>query len=423
MDYSPPYGTPPVPIVMPPGTRNYSRYVNGNPVTGTEGSIPPNTAFDETQIELLEVIQRAGIVPTHGDLTQLWQALMALFGQKYITSPIVKTVHGVGADFVDLHAAFLWLQQYVITASGYVTFMVSPGKWTYTSTVELNHANMNRVAIQGAAMPGAFPTPPDFSVGGYHSSGDGTNHIIMLRSRYGTELSFTGGVSGFVTYHGTPTLRYLLVTGSQTGGHGLDAQANTYLDGCAFWGFGGNGINIENCYVASSGVPITCSYNGSCGINNNGGQFSAGNQYVYTNLVSNATCGLNNFGGLQWLGKVYIAGHGPPNGNAAIQSLQGGLVACNAGSQLQINYAGMIIGGCASILFEYSTINSNATYGAYVYGNGIIWLNYGNMFGNGQWDVIASQAGYVDATGVSMATAWSPPFNTYDVNAYGYIQH
>ena len=423
MDYSQPYGTPPVPIVMPPGTRNYSRYVNGNPVTGTEGSIPPNTAFDENQIEIIEVIQRAGLIPTHNDLTQLWQALEALFSQKYITSPIVKHVHGAGADFPDLIQALMWVAQYVITQSGYVTFMVAPGKWTYTSSVELNHANMNRIAIQGSALVGAFPTPPDFSVGGYHNSGDGSNQIIMLRSRYGTELSFTGGVSGFISRRGTATLRYLLVTGSQTGGHGLDAQDNCYLDGCAFWGFGGHGINIANCTVSSSGVPITCSYNGSCGINNSGGQFVAGNQYVWTNLVSNATCGLNNFGGFQWLGRVYIAGHGPPNGNAAIQSLQGGLVACNPGGWLQINYAGMIIAGAASILFEGCTINNHPTYGCDVYGTGTVWLNNSYMYGNGQWDVVASDGAFVDSTNTSMATAWTPPFNTYNTNGNAFMLH
>ena len=408
---------------MPPGTRNYSRYVNGNPVTGTEGSIPPNTSFDESQIEIIEVIQRAGIVPTHNDLTQLWQALEALFAQKYITSPIVKFVHGAGADFPDLIQALMWVAQYVITATGSVTFMLAPGKWTYYTTVELNHANCARIIIQGSALVGAFPTPPDFSIGGYHSSGDGSQHITMLRSRYGTELSFTGGITGFVIRRGVPTLRYLLVSGSQTGGHGLDAQDSVLLDGCAFWGFGGHGINIANCNVFCTGVQITCSYNGSCGINNQGGSFNAGTQNVWTNLVSNATCGLNNFGGLQWLGRVYIAGHGPPNGNSAIQSLQGGLVACNPGSWLQVNYSGMIVAGAASILFEYSTINNHPTYGVYVSGTGTIWLNQSSMYGNGQYDVIAVDGAFVDSTRCGMATAWTPPFNTYNTNGNAFLYH
>jgi hypothetical protein len=418
---------------MPPGTRQYSRYVNGNPVTGTEGSIPPATAFDESQVEIIEVIQRAGIVPTHNDLTQLWQALMALFSQKYISSPITKTVHGVGADFSDLNAAMLWLGQYVILPTGYVTFMVAPGKWTYTTTVELNHPNLNRVAIQGGALLGGSPTPSNFSIGGYHLSSDGSNHIIYLRSVYATELSFTGGVNGFLSVRPGTTLRYLLITGSQTvgpvtppyyQGNGIYATADLWIDGIAIWGFGTHGFAIDHAMVrCSSSLSITVSFCGSCGINNNGGAYSSWSNTSYTNLVSNATCGLNNLGGSQWLGKVYIAGHGPPNGNAAIQCLQGGLIAANPGSQCATNYAGIVCAGAATILFESSYINNCGQYGLYAYGNGMVWVNNCSFFGNGTYDVIATEGAMVDASGAGMGTAWTPPFNTYNINAGGFIVH
>jgi len=422
MDYSPPYGTPPVPIVMPPGTRNYSRFVNANPVTGAEGSIPPAPAFDESQIEIIEVIQRAGIVPTHGDLTQLWQALMALFAQKYITSPIVKTVHGVNADFTDLNAAMHWLGQYIITSTGYVTFMCAVGKWTYSTTVEVNHPNMNRVAIQGGALLGGSPQPNNFSIGGYHQASDGNNHIIYLRSVYATELSFTGGINGFLIFQHGITLRYLLVTGSQTvaaatppfnQGNGVYALADCWLDGVAIWGFGANGIFIDSAFVrCSSSLSVTVSYCGSCGIFNNGGGFIAYSNVAYTNLVSNSVCGLQNLGGWQWFGKLYVAGHGPPNGNAAVQCLQGGLIACNPGTQLQVNYAGIIVAGCATVLMQNALVNNHATYGLYSYGNATVWINNSTYTGNSTWDVLAAQGAFIDATGAGMATSWSPPFNT-----------
>src|SRR5215831_10784574 len=130
MRYSQPFGTPQPPLGQ------YPRFINGNPVTGTEGSIPPATAFDEAQIEIVTVIANAGLTPDHGDLTQLWQALMLLFSQRYITTHITKHVHGVGADFTDLNEAMRWLGSYVITPTGYVTFICASGKWTYQSAIE-----------------------------------------------------------------------------------------------------------------------------------------------------------------------------------------------------------------------------------------------------------------------------------------------
>ena len=112
MRYSQPFGTPTPPLGV------YPRYINGNPVTGTEGSIPPATAFDEDQIEIITVIQNVGLTPDHNDLTQLWQAIQSLIAQKYITSPIVKKVHGAGADFVELNAALYTRLRTYLTAIG-----------------------------------------------------------------------------------------------------------------------------------------------------------------------------------------------------------------------------------------------------------------------------------------------------------------
>jgi len=252
MQYSQPYGTPQPPL------GSYPRYINGDPVTGTEGSIPPNTAFDETQIEILTVITNAGLVPTHADLTQLWQALQSLFAQKFITTPVTKTVHGSGADFPDLITALTWLDSYLITNTGSVTFMLAAGKWTYNETIEINHPNSNRVTIQGGALLGATPQPSNISVTGFFSSTDGTNQIIYLRSVHATELAFAGGVNGFVFLTAGCLLRYLLITGSQSQasppagsnifqGCGIYAVKDPYLDGCSFWGFGYVGIYCSGC--------------------------------------------------------------------------------------------------------------------------------------------------------------------------------
>lgn len=55
-------------------------YINGNPATGTRGSIPPNAAFEHTMREIVEVIEYAGLTPDAEDLTQLRQAIVDLIG-------------------------------------------------------------------------------------------------------------------------------------------------------------------------------------------------------------------------------------------------------------------------------------------------------------------------------------------------------
>jgi hypothetical protein len=64
MRYQAPYG------VSDPN----ASYVNGNPATGVEGSIPPAAAFEEPQREIVAMISLAGLSPSDGDLQQLAKA-------------------------------------------------------------------------------------------------------------------------------------------------------------------------------------------------------------------------------------------------------------------------------------------------------------------------------------------------------------
>lgn len=75
-------------------------YANGNPQTGFEGSIPPAEAFEHVQREVMKVITEAGITPDHEDLTQLWQALQWLVGERLVASDGdgVAVYAGIGAD-------------------------------------------------------------------------------------------------------------------------------------------------------------------------------------------------------------------------------------------------------------------------------------------------------------------------------------
>lgn len=59
-----------------PGSPN-AAFVNGNPGTGTPGSIPPAAAIEYPQREIVNVITDAGITPANGDLQQLAKAIQS----------------------------------------------------------------------------------------------------------------------------------------------------------------------------------------------------------------------------------------------------------------------------------------------------------------------------------------------------------
>jgi hypothetical protein len=426
MRYSQPFATPTPPL------GSYPRYINGNPVTGTEGSIPPATAFDEDQIEIVTVIQNAGLTPDHNDLTQLWQAIQALIGQKFITTPIVKKVHGAGADFADLNAAFYWLSQYIITPSGFVTFMVAAGRWTYTNTVELSHPNSVRISIQGAALLGGSPDPSNMSVTGYHSGADGTNQIVYMRSIYATELSFTGGVSGFLILRGGVSLRYLLITGSQTVasppgsgvpggfgvGSGLECYDIVFIDGVSVWGFGAYGFYVQDgsiqCMTSLNCVVSYC----HMGVWMNGG-------FVWLNCgnficTSNADSGITMFGGWWRSGQVYVAGNDSHsvNGYGAV-TLEGGADFWAGAPDIYFNNSvGVYIEGSSNWVGEGGAYWYNNG-GGFVATGGVSYVNNSGFSANGGYDIIAQGNAYVLATGSGFSST-APPIN--DLNYGAYIQ-
>src|SRR5579884_2898741 len=69
MKYIQPYDQPSNPVAP---------YVDLNAAMGVDGSIPPAKFFNNVQAEILSVITHAGLTPSDADLTQLWQAIMAL---------------------------------------------------------------------------------------------------------------------------------------------------------------------------------------------------------------------------------------------------------------------------------------------------------------------------------------------------------
>jgi hypothetical protein len=55
-------------------------YVNANPATATQGSIPPAAALEAAQREIVFAITQSGQTPDPANLTQLWQAITGFGG-------------------------------------------------------------------------------------------------------------------------------------------------------------------------------------------------------------------------------------------------------------------------------------------------------------------------------------------------------
>lgn len=92
MKYVQPYGVP---------DPNAS-YVNGDPSTGSAGSIPPAAAFEHPQREILAVIAAAGLTPNGVVLTQLRDAILSLIASQTTSTPDSALIHyGVAAGLVN----------------------------------------------------------------------------------------------------------------------------------------------------------------------------------------------------------------------------------------------------------------------------------------------------------------------------------
>jgi hypothetical protein len=347
----------------------------------------------------------------------------------------VKKVHGPGADFVDLHAALNWLGSYIITPTGFVTFMIAAGRWTYIKTVEINHANSNRVAIQGGALLGATPQPPNMSVTGYGSSTDGTNQIIYLRSIHASELSFTGGVSGFRVYRDGITLRYLLITGSQTiaatglydEGCGLVVQAQFYSDGNSIWGFGSDGILVAagGMFTSITSLSTVVSWC-NVGIDCLTARFVVpSTQNVI--VTSNRNGGIAINGTYASMGILYLAGtHVAGASTGALGVGNGATWLCYAGSQIKVNDDnGIKIQGLCTLGGSNITITQNTKWGVEAQ------AGYGQFYNstfssNGYGSISANSGAFIDCIGAALGSGSSgvssPGLNTVG-NGQAYIQH
>ncbi len=159
MDYTQPVGAAPD-----------AGYSDGDPATGTEGSYVPAAAIEAPQREIVHVITQAGLTPDGADLTQLWQALDALYMARLpegANGQVLRVVGGVPAwattiidadttlavpgTYADIHAALAYLNDKWIAPGATVTISVAAGHYTYGTAILARHPCGARIKIVGAA--------------------------------------------------------------------------------------------------------------------------------------------------------------------------------------------------------------------------------------------------------------------------------
>ena len=181
-------------------------YINGNPSTGTMGSIPPAASIEHPQREIVGVISNAGLTPADTDLGQLAKAIQS---GKLIYSDDTGTVNAIqltpSPAVTALTKGMVFVTKAAVTNTGPTTVKVSA-----LPPVPAVHASdqtpLNALDINANAML-AFAY-------------DGANMQLVWSSRQpGSPVFLTGdrnfyvnGVTGLDTYDGT--------TATVTGGHG-----------------------------------------------------------------------------------------------------------------------------------------------------------------------------------------------------------
>jgi hypothetical protein len=211
----------------------------------------------------------------------------------------------VPSQFADVMTALAILKRKTIAAAAMVTIQIqggSPGAPYVIKPFTINHANADRITIKGT-MLAAPPSWTNFAQTGASPAAraaDSANNIVMLRSRYGTEIKISNGSPENGEFDGIynvgpgrPTLQDLLVTGPNYSGvdaaHPVGRWTGPRCDGghlmlcynVAVWG-------VDHGFYCGGSVMITnsCSACGCFGMGfmmTGGGTFGTSNCWALGN--------------------------------------------------------------------------------------------------------------------------------------------
>lgn len=330
----------------------------------------------------------------------------------FISTAITKTVYGVGADFADLAAAFLWLSYRRILSTGSVTLSLPAGNHALpTSPIVLDHPDGQRINIEGAALTGGgAPVVSDFQITGVNSGARATDtaaHLTMLQGRFPTRLT---GSSGSGIRLGRIGLVSRILTQGVGGAGAVAALTITgqgQLQNVAIQGAPNLGLQVTgkvelvgNVYVTGSGASHGVSASA-------GGQmFGAGALQTYSSALDGINMGQN---ASLAVGAVTTRG----NGLSGISLLEGSTFGCQAGSSFSNNGQDGVQVDKSAAHIRNSTISSNTRDGVRATMGGVVQTDFTTFSGNGVNPCYASDMSIItnfNNTGIGAGTC-SPVVN------------
>jgi hypothetical protein len=284
--------------------------------------------------------------------------------QFWITpNPLISasvTINIPSTQYPDFKTAMTMLSRKTVATSVVVTMKLGVGKFP---PITFSHKDGGNFVIAGT-MLAAAPSQGDFTLTGTSAAArasDAAANIIMLRSRYGTEIQTAGAGTGYGFRSfgaGDPEVVDMLITGDKTGNVGgimvdvayplatATQTINVAIWGCTWGYYCGGKVR------ASNGCCTNCIEGADC---NSQGMFAA-----TTHLsLSNDYCGYRAIIGavlVLQLGCVsaYNGNVGLEVGNNSVASVQGSEIAYNANWDVYCVYN-------SNVAFSGSTSTNNFT--------------------------------------------------------------
>jgi hypothetical protein len=125
-------------------------YINGNPSTGTMGSIPPAASIEYPQREIVNLINAAGLTPDNADLNQLARAIQS-----------GKIIFGVDSGTANVYSIVLTppLLSYY---DGLAVWMLPANSNSGPSTININGIGVRNIVRRGGAPLQAGDMPAQY---------------------------------------------------------------------------------------------------------------------------------------------------------------------------------------------------------------------------------------------------------------------